>query len=308
MACFRPQTVFAQTETPYDLIAEINALRASLGLEPYEIDPWIMAYAQDHADYIAETMRSSHDQRDGSGPDDAGLHENVAGGDVGYITPYVAVYEIWADWGHRHILVDYPSGTIGAGIAIAADGQIHYVVNIREEDGAFTWITPTGGIPGGNSGMSTPEGEFTPPPFKPFVTSTPSADGALIHLVQEGQALWSIAISYGVTVDDIRRLNGLAADATDIYVGQKLLIREAGAPIPTSVVTASAVAVASQTPVVPTFTPRPEPTHTMAPATTPSPTPEDGLFASNGRSLLPVVLVLAAGLVGLLIVQFRKGK
>ncbi len=112
---------------------------------PTRSTPGIMAYAQDHADYIAETQRSSHDQRDGSGPDDAGLHENVAGGDAGYITPYVAVNEIWSDWGHRHILVDYPSGTIGAGIALAADGQVHYVVNIREAGGAFTWITPTGG-------------------------------------------------------------------------------------------------------------------------------------------------------------------
>lgn len=289
-----PQAVIAQDETPYDVIAEVNALRASLGLEPYVIDPWIMAYAQDHADYIAETQRSSHTQRDGSGPDDAGLHENVAGGDVGYITPYIAVNVIWADWGHRHIMVDYETGSVGAGVALAANGQIHYVLNVREGDGKYTWSTPAGG--------ATPDGEFTPPPFDPFITSTPSADGQIIHVVQEGQALWSIAISYGVTVDEIRALNGIAADSTYLYIGQKLVIRKnvtltpevEATSSPTAAPTATATFISSPTPL---------------PSWTPTPTPVGGMGTAGELPIIAVmVVVVLAGLAGILFVQFKVTK
>jgi LysM repeat protein len=289
-----PIPVSAQDETPYDVIAEVNALRASLGLEPYVIDPWIMDYAQDHADYIAETQHSSHTQRDSSGPDDAGLHENVAGGDVGYVTPYIAVNEIWVDWGHRHIMVDYETGSVGAGVALSANGQIHYVLNVREGDGKYTWSTPVGGL--------TPQGEFTPPPFNPFITSTPSADGVIIHIVQEGQSLWSIAISYGVTVDEIRALNGIAADSTYLYIGQKLVIRKNVTMTPEVTPTASPT-------FKPTATATTIATSTPLPSRTPTPTPAGGLGTAGELPIIAVMIVVVlAGLSGILFVQFKVTK
>jgi len=285
-----PQPVRAQNETPYDIIAEVNALRASLGLEPYVIDPWIMAYAQDHADYMAEIQQSTHEHRDGSVAQNIGLNENVAGGDVGYITPYIAVNEIWADWGHRHIMVDYASGSVGAGVALAADGQIHYVLNVRKGSGSMSGSP----MPGGSPAVNT-----TPGPFNPILTSTPAPDGRIIHVVQAGEALWSIAISYGVTVDDIRALNGIATDSTYLYIGQKLVIRK------NVIVTPDVTVTASQT-TAPTATASPLPTATPLPTWTPTATPAGRLGNSQGSPIvIVIILAVLAGLAGILFVQFK---
>ena len=62
----------------------------------------------------------------------------------------------------------------------------------------------------------------------PLTTTTPNPNGSIVHLVGYGQSLWSIAIAYGVKIDEIRTQNGLATDSTDIYAGQKLVIHPAG--------------------------------------------------------------------------------
>jgi murein DD-endopeptidase MepM/ murein hydrolase activator NlpD len=47
--------------------------------------------------------------------------------------------------------------------------------------------------------------------------------GVTIHVVQRGETLFRIALSYGVTVDDLASLNGLV-DPSNIQVGQRLLV------------------------------------------------------------------------------------
>ena len=39
--------------------------------------------------------------------------------------------------------------------------------------------------------------------------------------------MWSIALSYGIQIDQIRAWNNIASDSSDIYVGQYLLVRPA---------------------------------------------------------------------------------
>jgi LysM repeat protein len=53
----------------------------------------------------------------------------------------------------------------------------------------------------------------------------------VIHQVQSGQSLWSIAIKYGVKIDSIRRLNNISPEGT-IYMGQKLIIKSPGSNTP----------------------------------------------------------------------------
>jgi murein DD-endopeptidase MepM/ murein hydrolase activator NlpD len=55
--------------------------------------------------------------------------------------------------------------------------------------------------------------------------------GVTIHVVQRGETLYRIALQYGVTVDELASLNGLA-DPSSIQVGQRLLVPVNGSPAP----------------------------------------------------------------------------
>jgi LysM repeat protein len=70
---------------------------------------------------------------------------------------------------------------------------------------------------------SSTEGYFTPTPVGMVVTSTPDADGKIIHTVQPYQALITIAQAYKVTVDSILVLNGIQEE-WPLQIGQKLVI------------------------------------------------------------------------------------
>lgn len=303
-----PLAARAQAETPYDLVNEVNVLRALHGLEPYQIDPQIMAYAQQHSEYQAATKTSTHLHSDGSLSLDVGLIENVAGGDYGVVTVAIVVYEIWVDYGHRKTMTGYTTGSMGAGMAVSDDGTtIYYTLNVR---------------PGAaNPATAAPPAGTLPAPVS-WQTSTPAEDGSIIHVVRYGETLWSIAIAYGVTIDDIRRLNGLAADSTLIYVGQKLIIRPAFTLTPTP---------AGVSPAVLTGTPPlavENPVPTLAPSTgttalpstagitlTPSPVlsspPADAANAPKPAALsdmtiIIILLLIIAIALFLLIFAFQK--
>lgn len=73
-------------------------------------------------------------------------------------------------------------------------------------------------IPGPNSA-----GRATPTPKGMVTTSTPDAEGRIVHEVQAYQTLITIAQAYGVTVEHILALNGWQAD-WPLRIGQQLLI------------------------------------------------------------------------------------
>jgi len=297
-----PSNARAQAETGYDIIAEVNALRAENGLEPYTIDSWIMDYAQQHTQYQADIMQSTHRHSDGSLAWDIGLKENVAAGTAGYMNPHIAVYTIWQDWGHLNPMIGYTSGAAGAGVALSADGNVYYTLNVRT---------------GSSSSQNTPlPGQTAQPaqataPFIPLITNTPNPEGVIIHIVGPGESLWGIAVSYGVTMDAIRGLNGMAASDTTIYEGQRLVIRtgvQALAPTPTG------AQPTSLTPLpLPSATPTPTrtPTRTPAPSHTPTATPQAPLPAFWQGNLSGALLtgavgaLLGAGLT-LLVVQLTR--
>jgi len=283
-----PPAARAQSESAYDLINTVNALRTSLGLAAYSIDPWLMSYAQKHADYIDSLNSGTHVHSDGTLPWDSGIQENVAGGTTGLVTAAVVVYQIWVDEGHYKVMAGYPSGEIGAGVAYSQDsGQTYFVIDVRPAEA----------------------GEAAPAPlvtaaFVPYVTNAPRADGWIVHTVTAGQTLWSIAISYGTTVNAIRELNGIPADSTVIYVGQELKVIQGVAirPTLTSSPAVAALLFATATSPPPSATPQPSLTATAQLGATVTSTPSNWLQRLPPERMSGAIALLVIGVVGLLVV------
>ncbi len=216
--------VLAQSESAYDLIATVNALRASRGLAPYSINNGLMGYAQQHADYMASIQNATHTHSDGSVAWQIGIQENIAVGTEGIVNSSYVVYQIWSDAIHWHVMVDFASGEVGAGIARGSDGNLYYSLNVRAGNELPPVPQPTsasGTVVPPSGGASNP----TPDLIALVIKSTPAADGSITHTVGYGQSLWSIAIAYDIKIDQIRSLNGMAPDSLTIYAGQPLVIQ-----------------------------------------------------------------------------------
>jgi len=236
-----PTTSFAQAETAYDLINTVYVLRDSQGLAPYQIDTALMAYAQQHSDYQASILQSTHSHSDGTVSLNVGVYENAAGGDSGFLTMSVVVYEIWADPVHMKTMTGFSTGVIGAGMAVDTNNTMYITLNVRPGDTITTVVPPAA------------EPTAVVAPALNLVTSTPNADGSVTHVVRDGESLWSIATAYGVSVEQIQNLNGMTSDFTVINIGQNLLIYAAGS-LPTSAVVATLEIPAIETQVLSTAT------------------------------------------------------
>jgi LysM repeat protein len=299
---FAPQrTTLAQSESAYDLINTVNTLRASRSLEPYAIDSYLMGYAQQHAEYMASIQSATHTHSDGSVSWTSGIQENVAMGTDGIINTSIVVYQIWSDYVHWHVMVDFASGDVGAGIAVGEDGMVYFVLNVRAEDEVQP-IEPTswsGQVIATSSGTRT----ATPDLISLMIKSTPGVDGSVIHVVGYGQSLWSIATAYKIKIDQIRALNGIPQDYSTINTGQELLIQPAFTPTATF----SSEEIATLTKMFEPTTPPATSTKTTTSTPLPSPTPT---FAATS---LPVeksesgenptgLVVMGISLVGLVVV------
>jgi len=116
----------------------------------------------------------------------------------------------------------------------------------------------------------------TPVSLSGQATSQPTRPAAITltrpatYTVQEGDTLWTIAEMFGVSVEDLRRVNGLASDF--IYPGQVLKIPGEELPPPTPTSTDTPIPFNPPTPV---FTP-------IATVATPTPrptaTPPEGVY------------------------------
>jgi LysM repeat protein len=120
------------------------------------------------------------------------------------------------------------------------------------------------------------------------ITSTPLEDGTIYHIVQFNEALWSIALAYNTTVEQLKLLNSLSTN--DIYEGQKLLIQKP------EIKTATREATVKATFGIPTSTATRPVTPTVMSTATSLPTPPTSR-QSGGRMLGAIVFIalLAAG-------------
>jgi len=288
----------AQIALASELIAEVNALRAANGLPAYNSDPILMQVAQAHADYQASIGTTTHYSADGSRPFQRALAAGYAvAGDLargGYFSenitsgsgksPAQAVREWQRDAAHMNTMLSPYLQDIGAGVTLA-HGVTYYTLDAGLSSGSTVIYTPP-------VGGTLDQLDALPPLeiVQPVATTTALADGSVFHEVRIGQALWSIALAYGTTIDELKRLNELTTN--EIYVGQKLLVQSeeslTGTPAaPTVTVTAGA--------------PSPTPTELTPPTPPPTATPRPvapATWQSSGITVAAIVAgaLLAAGI------------
>jgi LysM repeat protein len=125
----------------------------------------------------------------------------------------------------------------GASITVFLRSTSSYCVARNDVffDDASLAATATGPAPTSASNPGKPPTPKPPSnwgvPAGSIVTATPQADGSIVHTVHSGESCDGIAVTYGVTRQDILKLNNLSS-CSIISVGQKLIIKPAGSVSP----------------------------------------------------------------------------
>jgi LysM repeat protein len=144
---------------------------------------------------------------------------------------------LWDDE-HSHTMLSEFRSDIGAGVSMMRDewgqDQIYVVIETalqtrsgQQQSGARDFLTRLPSLIAGTTSINgTPvalsEGQY----IIPVAQSTARPDGDVVHEVQYGQSLWSIAITYGTTIEQIRKFNNLG-DSNTVYEQQLLLVQKA---------------------------------------------------------------------------------
>ncbi len=282
---FQIAQVKAQTSsiTAQDLINLVNNWRVAYGHAPLEVDQTLMATAYDTACLMAANGLRWHigdvsgriTQYGYGGGAKVFATENFAIGPVSIDT----IAQWWSDEAHQ-----YPSANpnyvhIGAGVCPYGD-RIWYIVHAAYTSNTAANFTPNATSPTQSIFTSTPAVSQL---IIPVQTVTPNENGAVVHEVLPGQALWSIAIAYDTQIDVLVRLNNLDPENPTIYVGDKILVVEANRT-PADTTPSVTINATNVTPTKTTLTPTRRPTRTKT--ATPSPTQQP-----SDVSISPTIIV-----------------
>jgi uncharacterized protein YkwD len=237
--------------TPAEIVEAVNNLRILNGLNVLAVHSVLMDVAAQQANALAVSGGAVGHQRPCGMTlgQDLLLRGFALWGDLsqdGYRSENWGIAssaeEIVASWLgddlHANTMLSPYRSHIGA--AVALSDQIYIVLEtaLQTNSGqmqhtAYDILT---GIPATRAaciGLSTQHAEYgnLSQYSIPVAMSTARPDGDVIHEVKYGQSLWSIAIQYSTTIEQIKRLNNLTSDT--IVPGWTLLIQKrATQPVP----------------------------------------------------------------------------
>lgn len=223
-----------QVTSAGQLIDAVNNLRLSYGLPALTSHPILMQSAQSQADYMAATGQTTHSRPGGTTytqqllslgfplAGDLSLGgfraENIL--NTGSPLVWDGVPPAWQDADHMNTMLSQNFTHIGAGVSQGSSGYF-YAVDTAAATGNGQMQESASAVVG-SSGEAAGVSQY----MVAVVKATARPDGDVIHAVQYGQTLWSIAIEYGTTIKNIQALNNLGEDLV-VYQGQALLIQKA---------------------------------------------------------------------------------
>ncbi len=221
------------TPTPAQIIDAVNLLRLQHGLNTLLANDVLMQVAAEQANALAAS-------------EGAIGHERPCGMTLGQQLLLMG-FPLWGDlsmdgyrsenWGmamtaedainmwlgddlHTNTMLSEYRSDIGAAVGVN-NGQIFVVLETalstpsRKHQGtAYDILTKVPMTQAACMGWTTPGSGYVDLSqySVPVALSTARPDGDVVHEVQYGQTLWSIAIEYGTTIEQLKRLNNLPDD------------------------------------------------------------------------------------------------
>jgi uncharacterized protein YkwD len=311
--------VHAQAGTAFEVLVEINNLRAANGLYQLAENQYLNLAAQNHANWIATTGLGGHTGEGGSDAKARALAvgygegaqvwvtENWARGSG--LTAYDCVHTMWKpSAAHIQNMLNTWHDEFGAGVAIDSSGFTIYVVNFGHVSGST--------VPSQSVSVPTGPTATLAPLVQPVTTSTPQGDGTVVHVVQFGQSLWAISDAYDIPMADLLALNGLTEEDAIFPDQQLLIVRGSGEtpePTPTE---PSKVEMQASAQKAPTVTPRPtrmsDPTpQTSVTMETTLEVTRQGNFIKNifsGDSLLIGIGLVLVSVLGIILLLYTSSR
>lgn len=141
---------------------------------------------------------------------------------------------VWSEWGINTIGSFRQLTASATATGTTATLFLYFRTLVSVDPNGIHWddaFLGAGGSGGAAPGAATAAPANTPVPTAPpavafVVPQGAQADGSIVHTVQSGDTLNSIAVAYGVLPDEIIALNNIA-DPRLLRVGQQLVIKEA---------------------------------------------------------------------------------
>jgi LysM repeat protein len=309
-------TPVPSTLTPADIINAVNNLRLQYGLNPLITNDVLMQVAAEQANALAASEGSIGHQR----PCGMSLGQQLLSmgfplwGDLsmdGYrsenwgiaATTEDAINMWLGDDQHANTMLSPNRSDIGA--AVAVSNQIYIVLETawstpsrQHQNTAYEILTAIPVTQAACMGWRTPGAQYDISQYSiPVGLSTARPDGDVVHEVRYGQTLWSLAIEYKTTIEQIKRLNNLSDDT--VILGWKLLVKK-GATQPVSATPTFILNTQNQTAT-------PIPTWTSTPISTPRPN-EMSIFAQSlgANKVVVAALIVSFSVLVAAIVGFRK--
>jgi LysM repeat protein len=293
------------------VINTINQLRGQRGLAALQAHPALMQIAQQHSQYQASIGTWTHLSADGSRPKERAYAAGFGNGATIFISENVAygtdmsitetINGPWNDPDHHHTMYNPNAKYIGAGVYYSGN-LVFYTVDTGY------WVGDPAPTPEGPIISSTPSGSVFPSAV-PVVVSTPMSDGTIKHIIANGQTLWTIAAVYNIPLEELRELNNLEPDVI-LNLGVEVIIQPSYTPTNTPIGQPSAT-------LPPRFSHTPSPDFAQSTAvkfipSTPSPTeapltePRFQTSAKNPTIVILAVIISGGTLLSALYISLRK--
>ena len=316
---------YTQPESPAQVVGLINAYRQANGLPALQTNSLLATLAQSQSEYQAQIGSVTHEGPGGTRPIDRAYAAGYGNGASIFLSEIIyggmtADAPTAMNWWknskvHNSVMLSSTYAEIGAGVATNGTAT-YYTAELGVIAGGTAPSAPTGGS-SGSSGSSSGSGSSPPaePVFiaVPVMQATARPDGAIIHTIKTGQALWTLAAVYEVDLAELMARNDLN-EYSYIFVGDEIIIQppeESASNDPTessdngdggelfnSQATATRQAIGTALAATPT---RPARTNTPgpnSPTSTPTPTAE----APPTNPAVRWIVILAFGILFMVVV------